>query len=56
MKEGSWFCFVLWLCDPSNQNASDHVLGVFTKLQRGGVHGLGSMTFGLPVQMFLNIE
>ncbi len=24
--------------------------------QRGGVHGLGSMTFGLAVQKFLNIE
>jgi hypothetical protein len=23
---------------------------------RGGVHGLGSMTFGLAVQKFLNIE
>jgi len=24
--------------------------------RRGGVHGLGSMTFGLAVQKFLNIE
>jgi len=24
--------------------------------QRGGMHGLGSMTFGLAVQKFLNIE
>jgi hypothetical protein len=24
--------------------------------QQGGVHGLGSMTFGLAVQKFLNIE
>jgi len=39
-----------------NLKASDHVLGVFGKLQQGGVHGLGSMTFGLAVQKFLNIE
>jgi len=24
--------------------------------QQGGVHGLGSMTFGLAMQKFLNIE
>jgi hypothetical protein len=24
--------------------------------QQGGVHGLGSMTFGLALQKFLNIE
>jgi hypothetical protein len=24
--------------------------------RQGGVHGLGSMTFGLAVQKFLNIE
>jgi hypothetical protein len=24
--------------------------------QQGGVHGFGSMTFGLVVQKFLNIE
>jgi hypothetical protein len=24
--------------------------------QQGGVHGLGSMTFGLVVEKFLNIE
>jgi hypothetical protein len=37
--------------------ASDHVLGVFGKLSmRRRVHGLGSMTFRLAVQKFLNIE
>ncbi len=30
MKEGSLFCFVVW--DLLNQDASDHVLGVFGKL------------------------
>jgi hypothetical protein len=32
------------------------VLDVFGKFSRGGVHGLGSMMFGLAVQKFLNIE
>jgi hypothetical protein len=37
--------------------SSDHVLGVFGKLlMRRGVHGLGSIMFGLAVQKFLNIE
>jgi hypothetical protein len=37
--------------------ASNRVLGVIGKLSmRRGVHGLGSMTFGLAVQKFLNIE
>jgi hypothetical protein len=42
--------------NPPNQDASDHVLGVLESSGRGGVHGLGSMTFGLAVQKFLNIE
>jgi hypothetical protein len=54
MKEGS--LFVLYLRDPSNQDASDRTLGVFGFSQRGGVHGPGSMPFGLVVQKFLNIE
>jgi hypothetical protein len=28
----------------------------FESSQGGGVHGLGSLTFGLVVQKFLNIE
>jgi hypothetical protein len=28
------FCFVLYLWDPPNQNASDHILGLFGKLLR----------------------
>jgi hypothetical protein len=41
-----------------DQDASDHVLGVFGKLlTRGGggaLDWLGSMTFGLVMQKFLN--
>jgi hypothetical protein len=37
--------------------ASDHILGLsFESSRGGGVHGLGSMMFGLVVQEFLNIE
>jgi hypothetical protein len=39
-----------------NQDASDHVLGVVGKLLMRGVHGLGSMAFGLVGQKFLHIE
>ncbi len=36
---------------------SDHVLSVFEKLSmRRGSMGFGSMTFGLVIQKFLNIE
>jgi hypothetical protein len=42
--------------EPGCQDASDHVLGVFGKLSTRWVHGLGSMTFGLAKQKFLNIE
>jgi hypothetical protein len=45
MKEG---CLFVLFC---------FVLGVFGKLStRREVHGLGSMTFELAVQKFLNIE
>jgi hypothetical protein len=33
MKEGSFVCFVLFV--PTNQDASDCVLGLFGKLSRG---------------------
>jgi hypothetical protein len=58
MKEGSLFCFVGmrsieqgWMLE----------IVFFISLEssrrrRGGVHGLGSMMFGLAVQKFLNIE
>jgi hypothetical protein len=32
------------------------VLASLESSQQGGVHGLGSMMFGLTVQKFLNIE
>ncbi len=53
MKEGSLFC-----------SYEVHQIGMLQIVflvslessQRGGVHGLGSMKFGLVVQKFLNIE
>jgi hypothetical protein len=55
MKESSLFCFVVM---------KSIERGCFTLcswwlwkvLDEGGVHGLGSMAFGLVVQKFLNIE
>jgi hypothetical protein len=55
MKEGSLFCFVV---------VRSTELGCFRlcswclwkALGEDGLHGLGSMTFGLAVQKFLNIE
>jgi hypothetical protein len=68
MKEGSLFCFVVmrstksecfrscswcrWKTLDEDRNASDRVLGVVGKLSMR----TGSMTFGLVVQKFLNIE
>jgi hypothetical protein len=54
MKEGSLFVLYLW--DPLNQGALDRILRVFGFSPWGGVHGLGSMPFGLVVQKFLDIE
>jgi hypothetical protein len=57
MKEGSLFvCFVLYLCDPLNKDASDRILGLFGKLstKKGAsawLHGVR-----LAVQKFLIIE
>jgi hypothetical protein len=51
--------FVLWLWDPLNQDARMLHLMFLLSLessQQGWVHGLGSMTFGLAKQKFLNIE
>jgi hypothetical protein len=47
MKQGSMF--VLFCFVPMNWDASDCVLGLFGKLSRRGVHGLGFMVFGLGV-------
>jgi hypothetical protein len=46
MKQGCLFvCFVFYLWDPQNKDASYHALGLFGKLWGGGVHGLGFMAF-----------
>ncbi len=46
-----FYFFESW--DPLNQDASDHVLGVFGKVLTRGVHELDSMTFGLAVPKVL---
>jgi hypothetical protein len=53
MKEGSLFCLYLW--DPSNLDASDRVLGLFWKLLRKRVHGLG-FTSGVEVLEYWKIK
>jgi hypothetical protein len=56
MKQGS--LFVLFYSYEIHQTEMLQV-GFLVSLessQRGGVHGLGSMTFVLVVQKFLNIE
>ncbi len=45
MKEGSLFCSY-----EIHRDASDRVHDVFGSSRQGGVHRLGSMTFGLAVQ------
>jgi hypothetical protein len=59
MKEGSLFvlfCFVCTDRDPLNWDASHHILDLWKALDEKGCMGFGSMTFGLVVQNFLNIE
>jgi hypothetical protein len=53
MKEGS--LFVSYETYRTGMDASDCVLGFFGKLLMDGWR-LGSMTFGLVIQKFLNIE
>jgi hypothetical protein len=59
MKEGSLFCFVLF-CSYEIHSTNMLQIMFLVSLERsqggGGVHGLGSMTFGLVMQNFLNIE
>jgi len=50
------FFIVLYLWDPPNQDASDHILGLFGKLSRRRGASIGFMVVGLVVQKFLNIE
>ncbi len=53
MKEGSLFC----RCEIHQTGMLQIVFLVsLESFQREGVHGLGSMMFGLAVQKFLNIE
>jgi len=53
MKEGSLFCSY-----EIHQTRMLQIMFLVSleSCQQGGVHGLGSMTFGLVVQKFLNIE
>jgi hypothetical protein len=58
MKEGSLFCFVSF-CNYEIYRTRMLQIMFLMSLEssgRGGVHGLGSMAFGLAVQKFLNIE
>ncbi len=55
MKEGSLFCFVVMRSTKLECFRSCSWC-LWKALDRGGVHGLRSMTFGLAVQKFLNIE
>jgi hypothetical protein len=48
MKEGSLFC--------SYEIHQTQMLVSLESSGRGGMHGLGSVAFGLAVQNFLNIE
>ncbi len=56
MKEGSLFYFVVMRStEPGRLTSCSWCYGkLCTAL--AGVHGLGSMTFGLAVEKFLNIE
>ncbi len=55
MKEGSLFCFVIMgSIEPKCFKLCSWYL--LETSWRGGVHGLGSITFGLALQKFLNIE
>jgi hypothetical protein len=51
-------CFVLFCSYEIHQIGMFQIMFLVSleSSQQGGVHGLGSMMFGLPVQNFLNIE
>jgi hypothetical protein len=55
MKEGSLFCFVVMKSIKIGMLQIMFLVSLESS-QKGGVHGLGSMTVGLGVQKFLNIE
>jgi hypothetical protein len=56
MKEGNLFCFVIMKSTESGCFKLCSWCLLKTLDEEGGVHGLGSMTFGLVMQKFLNIE
>jgi hypothetical protein len=58
MKEGSLFCFVLFCSYEIHRTKMLQIefLVSLESPQKEGVHGLGSIMFGLPMQKFLNIE
>jgi hypothetical protein len=57
-KEGGLFCFVLFCSYEIHQTGMLHIMFLVSweSSQQGGVHGLGSMTFGLALQKFWNIK
>jgi hypothetical protein len=58
MKEDSLCCFVLFRTYEINRIRILHIVFLVSleSSQRIGLHGLGSMMFGLAMQKFLNIE
>jgi hypothetical protein len=54
-KEGSLIRFVLFCSYEIHRTRMLQIVFLVSSRQ-GGVHGLGSMTFGLAVQKFFNIE
>jgi hypothetical protein len=58
MKEGSLFCFVFYRSYEIHQTGLLQIVFLVSleSSQSEGVHGLGSMAFGLEVQKFWNTE
>ncbi len=59
MKEGSLFVLFCFVCIYGIHRTRMLQIVFLVSLEssrRGGLHGLDSMTFGLAVQKFLNIE
>jgi hypothetical protein len=59
MKQGSLFVLFCFVCTDEIHQTGMLQIAFLVSLEssrRGGVHGLGSMVFGLVVQKFLNIE
>jgi hypothetical protein len=58
LKQGSLFVLFVFMSSTERTQMLQIVFSwcLWKGSRRGGVHGLGSMTFGLAVQKFLNIE